>query len=355
MPRSLTRRAALSLAGVVLGAPALAQTRQHWRMVTSWARDLPGPGTSARRLAERIERLSSGRIEVKVFAAGEIVPALGVFDAVGNGTAQMGHSASFFWAGKIPAAQIFTTIPFGLTPIEHMAFLQQGGGQGLWDELYRPFNVKPFTGGNTGPSLGGWFTRNLQTIEDFRGLKIRAPGLGGEMFRKLGAVPVLTAPSDIFTSLRSGALDGAEFLGPWADLAQGFHQAARFYAWPGVTKPNGSSEALIAADVWNGLPEDLKAAVEMACLAESLTGLAEAEWWNAKTLDLLVRQYAVQMAALPDTVLIALRSAAQEAVDGLTARDEAARKVLAAYDAVRQPALAWSRCSFQAFLRARNS
>lgn len=342
-------------APLTLATPALAQTRQQWRMVTSWARDLPGPGASARRLAERIGQLSGGRIEINLFAAGEIVPGLGVFDAVGNGTAQMGHSASFFWAGKVPAAPIFTTIPFGLTPVEHMAFLQHGGGQALWDELYRQFNLKPFTGGNTGPSLGGWFNRAILSVDDLKGLKIRVPGLGGEMFRRLGAVPVLTAPSDIFTNLRSGALDAAEFLGPWADLAQGFQQAAKFYLWPGVTKPNGSSEALIALDVWNGLPGDLKAAVETACLAESMAGLAEAEWWNARTLETLTRQYGVTLSPFPDAVLLALREAGAAAVDGLAMRDGAARDILKAYEAVRQPALSWSRASLQSFLRARNS
>lgn len=355
MSRSLTRRFAMSAAlSLGVAAPALAQGRQQWRMVTSWGRDQPGPGTSARRLAERITKLSGGAIEVKVFAAGDIVPALGVFDAVGNGTAQMGHSASFFWAGKIAAAPIFTSLPFGLTPVEHSAFLLHGGGQGLWDGLYRPYNVKPFTGGNTGPSLGGWFNRPINGVDDFKGLKIRVPGLGGEMFRRLGALPVLTAPSEIVANLRSGVIDAAEFLGPWADLAQGFHQAAHYYLWPGVTKPNGSSEALIALDVWQALNGDLKAVVEAACEAESHAGLAEAEWWNARTLEVMVRQYGVQPTALPDAVLLALRAAAEDAIEALAGRDQAARLVLEAYNAVRQPALAWSRASLQAFLRARN-
>lgn len=354
MADALNRRAALA-APLLLATPALAQARQQWRMVTSWARDLPGPGTSASRLAQRINQLSGGLIEIKVFGAGEIVPGLGVFDAVGNGVAQMGHSASFFWAGKIPAAQIFTTLPFGLSPVEHTAFLQQGGGQDLWDELYRPYNVKPFTGGNTGPSLAGWFNREIGQVGDFKGLKIRAPGLGGEMYRRLGAVPVLTAPSDIFSNLRSGALDAAEFLGPWADLAQGFHQAARFYLWPGVTKPNGSSEALIALDVWNGLSPELKVAVSTACLAESLAGLAEAEWWNARTLDILVGQHKVALRTFPDAVMLAMRDAALAAIDELARRDAAFGNVYDAYQNVRKPALSWSRASLQSFQRARNS
>ena len=176
-------------------------------MVTSWPKRLPGPGMSAERVAERIAALSGGRLQISVSAAGEVVPAFEVLDAVGGGVAEMGHTASFYWQGKMPAAAFFTTVPFGLTPNEHVAWVEAGGGQALWDELYAPFGVKPFMGGNTGVCMGGWFRREIKSLDDVRGLKIRSLGLGGEVYRRLGATPQTTPPGEILTSLQSGVLD----------------------------------------------------------------------------------------------------------------------------------------------------
>ena len=198
----ITRRklVAAGAAGVTgaLAAPslALAQTRR-WRMVTSWPKRLPGPGMSAERVAERINTLSGGRLQITVHAAGEVVPAFEVLDAVGGGVAEMGHTASFYWQGKKPAAAFYTTVPFGLTPSEHVAWVEAGGGQALWDELYAPFGVKPFMGGNTGVCMGGWFRREIKSLADLRGLKIRSLGLGGEVYRRLGATPQTTPPAEI--------------------------------------------------------------------------------------------------------------------------------------------------------------
>jgi len=349
-----TRRAFLSaLAAVSIAAPALAQGRIPWRMVTSWPRDLPGPGVSARRLAERIRALSGGRLEVMLHAAGEVVPALGVFDAVATGTAQMAHTAAFFWAGRIPAAAFFTTVPFGLTPSEHAAWIAFGGGQTLWDELYAGFGLKPFMAGNTGPSMGGWFRRPLETPDNLRGLRIRVAGLGAEMYRALGAAPVLTAPGDIFQSLRTGVIDAAEFLGPAPDLAQGFHQAAAIYYGPGVTKPNGTGEAIVSRAAFDALTPDLRAIVEHACTAEAAAGLAEAETLNAATYEALLREHRVEVRPFPAPVATAFRDAARAAVADLVARDAAARRVHDSYGAFLGRARAWSRMGTESFLRER--
>jgi len=184
------------LAAGVLAAPAVARAQtQKWRMVTSWPKRLPGPGMSAERIAERIRALSGGRLDITVHAAGEIVPAFEVLGAVGNGVADIGHTASFYWQGKMPAAAFFTTVPFGLTPNEHVAWVDAGGGQALWDELYAPFGVKPFMGGNTGVCMGGWFRREVKSLADVRGLKLRTLGLGGEVYRRLGVTPQTTPPA----------------------------------------------------------------------------------------------------------------------------------------------------------------
>jgi len=214
-----TRRGALSfIAGSAalptLATPALSQSFTEWRMVTSWPKNLPGPGITAQRLADKITSLSNGRLNVKLYAAGEIVPGLGTFDAVANGVAQMAHTAPLFWSGKFPAAPIFTAAPFGLTPVEHITWINHGGGQDLWDKLYEPAGIKPFMAGNTGYQMGGWYKKPVKTLEDLKGLKIRMPGLGGAVMTKLGALPVGLPPSEIFTSLKTGVIDATEFLGP---------------------------------------------------------------------------------------------------------------------------------------------
>ena len=192
--------------------------------------------------------MSGGRIEISVSAAGEVVPAFEVLDAVGSGVAEMGHTASFYWQGKEPAAAFFTTVPFGLTPNEHVAWVDAGGGQALWDELYAPFGVKPFMGGNTGVCMGGWFRREIKSRDDMRGLKIRALGLGGEVYRRLGATPQTTPPAEILTCLQSGVLDAAEFVGPGSDIALGLYRVAPFYYGPGFNKPNGTGECIVVAE-----------------------------------------------------------------------------------------------------------
>src|SRR5262247_1982077 len=202
----ITRRRLVNAgaAGAVgaLAAPAVAVAQsRRWRMVTSWPKRLPGPGMSAERVAERIGALSGGRLEIAVSAAGEVVPALEVLDAVGSGVAEMGHTAAFYWQGKAPAAAFFTTVPFGLLPNEHVAWIEAGGGQALWDELYAPFGVKPFMAGNTGTCMGGWFRREIKSRDDVRGLKLRSLGLGGEVYRRLGAIPQTTAPGEILVAL----------------------------------------------------------------------------------------------------------------------------------------------------------
>jgi TRAP-type mannitol/chloroaromatic compound transport system substrate-binding protein len=208
---------------------------------------------SAERIAERVRVLSAGRIEITVHAAGEVVPAFEVLDAVAGDVADIGHTAAFYWQGKMPAATFFTTVPGGLTPGEHVAWVDAGGGQALWDELYAPFGVKPFMGGNTGVCMGGWFRREIRSLADLRGLKLRTLGLGGEVYRRLGATPQTTPPAEILVSLQSGVIDGAEFVGPGTDIALGLYRVAPLYYYPGFNKPNGTGECIVSLKTWNAL------------------------------------------------------------------------------------------------------
>ena len=351
--RGFARAGSVSLAGA-LATPALAQSgKQRWRMVTSWPKRLPGPGMSAERVAERIGKLSGGRLEIAVSAAGEIVPAFEVLDAVGSGVAELGHTAAFYWQGKEPAAAFFTTVPFGLTPNEHVAWIDAGGGQALWDELYAPFGVKPFMGGNTGVCMGGWFRRDLQDLADLRGLKIRSLGLGGEIYRRLGAIPQTTAPGEILVSLQSGVLDAAEFVGPGSDIALGLFRFAPLYYGPGFNKPNGTGECIVSLKAWRSLDAELQAVVAHACAAEAAFALAEMERLNIEALAALTTRDHVQLRTFPADLVAAARTEGAGVLADLAGKSAGARKAHDAYVAFRDKIAPWSRISLQAVLESR--
>jgi TRAP-type mannitol/chloroaromatic compound transport system substrate-binding protein len=351
--RMLTRGGALGLAGAI-AAPhvALGETRR-WRMITSWPRRLPGPGMSAERVAERISALSAGRLQIMVHAAGEVVPAFEVLDAVGSGVAEMGHTAAFYWQGKQPASVFYTTVPFGLTPQEHVSWIDVGGGQGLWDDLYAPFGVKPFMAGNTGVCMGGWFRRELHAVDDVKGLKIRSLGLGGEVYRRLGATPQTTSPGEILTSMQSGLIDGAEFVGPGSDIALGLYRVATLYYAPGFNKPNGTGECILSLKAWEGLDPELKAIVQHACGLEAAFALAEMERLNGEALVALSGQHGVKIRMFPQDLLRAARRQANDVVGEVGAGSVLARKIHDSYVSFRDRTAAWSRISIKAVLEAR--
>jgi TRAP-type mannitol/chloroaromatic compound transport system substrate-binding protein len=353
--KNITRRTLVAAGATgVLAAPSVARAQtRRWRMVTSWPRRLPGPGMSAERVAERINALSGGRLQVTVHAAGEVVPAFEVLDAVGSGVAEMGHTAAFYWQGKDPAAAFFTTVPFGLTPHEHVAWVDAGGGQALWDELYAPFGAKPFMGGNTGVCMGGWFRRDIKSLADLRGLKVRSLGLGGEVFRRLGATPQTTPPAEILTSLQSGVIDGAEFVGPGTDIALGLYRVASLYYGPGFNKPNGTGECIVSLKAWEAIDSESKAIIAHACATEASFALAEMERLNAEALAALTTTHKVQLRTFPNDLIAAARKTATDVLGELASRGERARKIHASYTAFRERTAAWSHISIKAVLDAR--
>jgi TRAP-type mannitol/chloroaromatic compound transport system substrate-binding protein len=334
MQSNPTRRGLIrsGIAGAaLLSAPAIARadTPRRWRMVTAWSRNLLGPGVSAARLANRITRMSGGTLTVDLFAAGEIVPALAVFDAVSNGTVEMGHSAALFQQGKLPAAGIFTTVPFGLGPTAHAAWIDKGG-QALWDQLYASFNVKPFMAGNTGPSSAGWFRKAPETLANIASLRIRVTGLGGEVYRRLGATALAISPGDTYAALERGTIDAAEFLAPANDLALGLDRIAPVLAFPGFNKPNGASELLIGKSQWEALPEALKVIIETACRAEHDQGLSEALASNQTALRQLIEK-GVKLHRLDTTILRAAGEAARALLSDIAAKDALSRQIIESY------------------------
>jgi TRAP-type mannitol/chloroaromatic compound transport system substrate-binding protein len=333
--------------------PAASAEKFDWKMYTTWPRNFPGLGTGANRVAERITKMSGGRLTVTVFGAGERVPALELFDAVSRGSAQMGHGAAYYWKGKHEAVSFFTAIPFGLTAQEMSAWMYFGGGLPLYRELYERFGLVPFTAGNTGTQMGGWFRRPIRSLADLRGLKMRIPGLGGEVLARLGVTTVNIPGGELFTALSSGTIDATEWVGPYNDLAFGFYKAAKFYHYPGWHEPGPALEFIVHKPSWESLPEDLQAVVEGAAAAEDTVMLAEYTARNQQALHELVDKHGVQVLPFPDDVLAALRKAADEVLAAKAAQDPFTKKVFDSCQAFRAQVVANTKIAELAFLQAR--
>jgi len=343
------------LAAGSLAVPNIAQASKKikWKMVTSWPKNFPGLGVGANLLAKLINEMSGGRMNVKVYGANELVPAFEVFDAVSKGTAQMGHSGAYYWKGKSAATQFFSAVPFGLTAQEMNAWLYYGGGMELWRELYAPFNLIPAAAGNSGVQMAGWFNREIKTVDDLKGLKMRIPGLGGEVLRRAGGTTVNIPGGELFTSLQSGALDAAEWVGPYNDLAFGFYKIAKYYYYPGWHEPGSTMEAMINKPAFEALPADLQSVVLTACKAVNMDMLSEYMARNNQALDTLVNKQGVQLKPLPDEVLKKLKQLSNEVVLELAAKDPMSKKIYTSFNQFRNQISQWSALSEQTFLRAR--
>jgi TRAP-type mannitol/chloroaromatic compound transport system substrate-binding protein len=326
------------------------QDRYSWKMVTTWPANFPGLGTGANTLAGYLEELSGGRLEVRVYAAGELVPALEVFDAVSSGAAELGHSGPYYWRGKSEAVQFFTTIPFGMNALETNAWLYYGGGMELWQEVYRPFGLEPFAAGGSGVQMGGWFNRPIDSIEDLRGLKMRLPGLAGEVLARAGGTPVTLPGAELFTALQTGSIDATEWVGPYNDVAFGLHQAARYYYYPGWHEPGSVMECMVNLDAFNNLPPDLQGIVRVACQAANLDMLSEFNARNAAALQQIVADENVEIRAFPDDVLRGLKMLTIEVLNELAARDPQAARIWDSYRSFQESSRAWQKISEQAYL-----
>ena len=359
------------LAGLGAGAVALAGCGQEqpkpetsgesapsgetftWKMVTTWPPNFPGTGTSASLLAETITKLSGGRLEVDVYASGELVPWSEVFNTVSAGAAEMGHGVAYYWKAQVEAAQFFGAIPFGMTPTESSAWLHFGGGMELWRELYEPFGLMVFTGGNTGTQMGGWFNREINAPEDLKGLKMRIPGLGGEVLQRAGGTPVALSGGEIYTAMQTGTVDATEWVGPYNDVGFGLHQVARYYYYPGWHEPGAILEVSINQKAWDALPGDLQDVVKSACgYVDSLMG-PEYSARNAQFLQQLRDEGKIEIRRFPDPVIEELRKHSRDVIDDLIARDEKAAKIYASYAEFQQLVGEWLDIGERAAVAAR--
>ena len=324
-----------------------------WKMVTTWPKNFPGLGTGANYLAELITRMCGGRFEVNVYGAGELVPAFEVFDAVRQCTAQLGHGSAYYWKGKSEAAQFFSAVPFGLTAAEMNAWLYHGGGMELWQETYAPFGLMPMAAGNTGVQMAGWFNREINSLEDLQGLKMRIPGLGGEVLARAGGVPVNLPGGELFTALQSGAIDATEWVGPYNDLAFGFYKAAKYYYYPGWHEPGTTLECMVNQAALTALPQELQDIVLNAARVANQNMLTEYIARNNQALQTLLNEHHVDMRPLPDAVLSRLQQLSDEVVAEVAAKDALSQRVNDSFQAFRKQVTAWHDISERAYLNAR--
>jgi len=326
----------------------------EWKLVTTWPKGLPGLGAAPENFARRVNEASGGRLRIKVFGAGEIVPAFEVFDAVSRGVAEAGHGASYYWKGKIPAAVFYTAVPFGMTAQEANGWLHYGGGLALWRELYAPFGVIPFAGGSTGVQMAGWFNTRLNSREDLVGLKMRIPGLAGEVFDAAGGSAVRIAGGEVYTSMQTGVIDAVEWVGPYNDRTLGLMEVGEYYYYPGWHEPGAMLETIVNADALAALPEDLQAIVRIAARATNTDMLDDFTANNSESLQILLRDFDTEVLPLPDDVMDALYEQSQIAIQALVDADPMAKKIAASYFVFAEKVRNYHEISERAYLNGRD-
>ncbi|MGC6511607.1 MAG: TRAP transporter substrate-binding protein [Parvibaculales bacterium] len=362
MSKKINRRKILAgAAGLAAGttafkpaAPAYAKGKRRLKQVTTWPKNFPGLGTAPENIAKRVEAMSDGELKIKIFAAGELVGALEAFDAVSTGTADMYNGAEYYWQGKDPVFAFFTTWPFGMTAVEFAAWIEFGGGQQLWDELTARFNIKSFLSADSGTQSGGWFNKPINTVEDFKGLKMRMPGLGGEVLRRLGALPVVLPGSELYAAMQSGAIDASEWVGPWNDMAIGFHQVGKYFYSPGFHEPNAALATGINLEVWNSLSATHQAILKTACQAEAHRTNAQYFYNNAKALRDLKAKHGISPQNFPEEVMTALREKSGEVMQEIAGRSDIAKRVYDSAMSAMSLYREWSPYAEEGYLKHRS-
>lgn len=325
-----------------LGAPTATKVYK-WKAVTTWPPNFPVLGEAMVNIAKELETMSGGRLQIKVYGAGELVPAFEAFDAVTQGVAQICHGAAYYWAGKIPASVFFASVPFGLNAQQMNAWLMYGGGLDLWRELYGKYGLIPFPAGNTGVQMGGWFNREINTIDDFKGLKMRIPGLGGKVIDKAGGSAITVAGGEVYTNLERGNIDATEWIGPYHDYSMGFHKVSKYYYYPGWHEPGTVLEMFVNKKAFNELPWDLQEMVKTVTYKYNNLVLAEFEAKNNIFLNKLIHEEGVELRKFPDEVLNALKQHSEEVIQELIAEDDFGKRVYTSFKAFKKQITQWNK------------
>ena len=357
--RKLLKGAAAGAAAAVAttaAAPALAAKGKKIKinMVSTWPRDFPGLGTGAQRFAKRVGEISDGRMEVKYFASGERVKAFDSFDEVASGNSQIYHGAEYYWKGKHPGYAYFTAVPFGLTVTEMNAWIRFGGGQELWDELAAGFGLKGLMCGNTGVQMGGWFRKEMNSAEDFKGLKMRMPGLGGDVLSKMGASPVSLPGGQIYENLTSGSIDATEWVGPWNDKIMKFYEAAKYYYYPGMHEPGTMLAVGINKKWWDSLDKADQAVIEAAAAEENDTMIAEYNAKNGEALASLIKENGVKLRAFSDDIYDSFGEAAESVYEDVVKHSDLAKRIHESFEKARANTGSWAKIADGAYVSQRN-
>ncbi len=343
----------VAAAATSIAAPnVIAAPKFRWKIVSTWPPKFPLFQTGVERFAKRVSEMSEGRMKIQVFAGGELVPALGAFEAASKGTVEAGAGASYYWAGKSAASQWFTAVPFGLNAQGMNAWMYDGGGLQLWEETYAPFNLIPRPYGNSGVQMGGWFNKEINRVEDFKGLKMRMPGLGGKVISKLGGTPVLLPGGEIFTSLERGVIDAAEFVGPLHDLKLGLYKAAKYYYTPGWHEPGTVLEVFFNKKAYEKLPKDLQNILDAAAAESNAWMLASFDSQNGDALETLITKRKVKVRRFPDEALSSLRQKALEVREEEASKDPQATKVHRAFNTFQDRVGLWGSISERSYFDA---
>jgi TRAP-type mannitol/chloroaromatic compound transport system substrate-binding protein len=335
-------------------APAIAQGIRQLKMVADWPEGEPGLHSSAVRFAHTIDIATGGRIKIEVFPSGTFVRPFETFDAVGAGIADIYHSIDYYFEKKSPAFNFFSAVPFGFTADELFAWVQYGGGQELWDALSGQFNIKPLLCLNTGTQMGGWFTHEITSPEDFKGLRYRMPGLGAEVLRRLGAIVLLLPGGEIVPALKSGAIDASEWAGPWPDMAMGLHKAAGYYYYPGFHEPGTGLTVGINKGVWENFDASDRRIIEAVAACEYARSLAEFNANNALWLRKLRDEGIVKILKFDDTILKTFLAMSKEVVAQAGSGDDLSRKIYASYQQFRASIMDWTDIGERAYLNSRS-
>ena len=356
--REILKKGLVGLGGVAaastIAAPAIAKERIEIAMVATWGRDFPGLGTGAQRFAKRLSDMSDGRIQVTYYAAGERVKAFDSFDEVASGNAQMYHGAEYYWKGKHPGWAYFTSVPFGLTYTEMNAWIRFGGGQELWDELGADYGLKGLMCGNTGVQMGGWFRKEMNSVDDFKGLKMRMPGLGGDVLAKLGGSPVSLPGGQIYENLISGSIDATEWVGPWNDEIMKFYEAAKFYYYPGMHEPGAMLACGMNKTWWDGLSKSDQMMIEAASSMENDVMMSEYNYKNGAALKRLINDQGVKLRQFNDDIYDGFAEASEEVFAEVQEHSDLANRIHQSFVTARADIGAWAEISDQAYLQQRN-
>ena len=340
--RSFLKRAAAGASAGVIAAPALAQSQPtiNWRLASSFPKSLDTIYGAAETFTKRVSTLTNGKFNIRVFAGGEIVPALQVLDAVQAGTVEMGHSAAYYYFGKDPTFAFDCAVPFGLNSRQQTAWFDQGGGRDLLRSFYKDYGIVNFLGGNTGTQMGGWFRKEVKSVKDLNGLKMRIGGFAGRVMQKLGLVPQQIAGGDIYPALEKGTIDAAEWVGPYDDEKLGFYKVAPFYYTPGWWEAGPQLSFYVGMKEWEKLPKEYQAAVEAASYEAHVVMQAEYDARNPAALARLLKN-GVKLRSFNKEIMDACWKAANEVMDEEAAKNAKFKKIYEPWKRFRQDENQW--------------